>query len=102
MSMTRREMIKLSAAAFAAGALNIPFAGRADASEEPIEVDKWVKGSLSVLRYRVRGLCGSQEGPSGRYQRQSPGRDQFRVPMRQGVQRLYEHVPPGPAEVSVG
>jgi nitrate reductase NapA len=45
MSMTRREMIKLSAAAFAAGALNIPFAGSAGASEGSIEVDKWVKGA---------------------------------------------------------
>ncbi len=43
--MTRREMIKLSAAAFAAGALNIPFAGRAAASDDAVEVDKWIKGT---------------------------------------------------------
>jgi nitrate reductase NapA len=45
MSMTRRELIKLSAAAFAAGALNIPFAGRSAASEDAVEVDKWIKGT---------------------------------------------------------
>jgi nitrate reductase NapA len=45
MSMTRRELIKLSAAAFAASALNIPFARSAGASEEAVEVDKWIKGA---------------------------------------------------------
>lgn len=45
MSMTRRELIKLSAAAFAAGTLNIPFAGRAGASEDAVDVDKWIKGA---------------------------------------------------------
>lgn len=44
MNITRREMIKLSAAAFAASALNIPFAKSALAQEE-IEVDKWIKGA---------------------------------------------------------
>lgn len=44
MNISRREMIKLSAAAFAASALNIPFAKSAFAEEE-IEVDKWIKGT---------------------------------------------------------
>lgn len=44
MKISRREMIKLSAAAFAASALNIPFAKSASAQEE-IEVDKWIKGT---------------------------------------------------------
>jgi nitrate reductase NapA len=44
MNMTRREMIKLSAAAFAASALNIPFAGVAGAADD-IVVDKWIKGT---------------------------------------------------------
>ncbi len=33
MNMTRREMIKLSSAAFAAAALNIPFSNQARAEE---------------------------------------------------------------------
>ncbi len=72
MSMTRRELIKLSAAAFAAGALNIPFAGRADASEDPIEVDKWVKGAcrfcgtgcgvyVGVRKGQVAGIRGNPQ-----------------------------------------
>ena len=72
MSMTRREMIKLSAAAFAAGALNIPFAGCADASEDPIEVDKWVKGTcrfcgtgcgvyVGVRKGQVAGIRGNPQ-----------------------------------------
>lgn len=44
MTMTRREMIKLSAAAFAAGALNIPF-GNNEAQAQDIEVDEWIKGA---------------------------------------------------------
>ena len=44
MNISRREMIKLSAAAFGASALNIPFAKSALA-EEQIEVDKWIKGT---------------------------------------------------------
>jgi nitrate reductase NapA len=51
-------MIKLSAATFAAGVLNIPFAGRADASEEAILVDKWIKG---VCRFCGTG-CGVYVG----------------------------------------
>lgn len=72
MSMTRREMIKLSAAAFAAGALNIPFARRADASDDRIEVDKWVKGAcrfcgtgcgvyVGVRKGQVVGVRGNPE-----------------------------------------
>jgi len=45
MDITRRELIKLSAAAFAAASLNIPFAREADAADDVIEVDKWVKGT---------------------------------------------------------
>ncbi len=45
MNLTRREMIKLTAAGFAASALNIPFAGSAVASEEAVDVDKWIKGT---------------------------------------------------------
>ena len=45
MRMTRREMIKLSAAAFAAGALNIPFAKPAEAQGDEVVVDKWIKGA---------------------------------------------------------
>jgi nitrate reductase (cytochrome) len=46
MNVTRREMIKLSAAAFAAGTLNIPFAKSAAAQgEQDVVVDKWIKGA---------------------------------------------------------
>ncbi|MEW6138506.1 MAG: molybdopterin-dependent oxidoreductase [Thermodesulfobacteriota bacterium] len=62
MSVTRREMIKLSAAAFAAAALNIPFAGRTEATgEDQIEVDKWVKGAC---RFCGTG-CGVYIGVRG-------------------------------------
>ncbi|MFC1836553.1 molybdopterin oxidoreductase family protein [Thermodesulfobacteriota bacterium] len=44
MTITRREMIKLSAAAFTAAALNIPFAKDTIAGDV-VEVDKWVKGA---------------------------------------------------------
>ncbi len=44
MNISRREMIKLSAAGFAAAALNIPFAKPVSAQED-IEVDKWIKGT---------------------------------------------------------
>ena len=44
MELTRREMIKMSAAAFAAAALNIPFPGGSSADED-IVVDKWIKGT---------------------------------------------------------
>jgi nitrate reductase (cytochrome) len=72
MSMTRREMIKLSAAAFAAGVLQIPFAGGADASGDAIEVDKWVKATcrfcgtgcgvyVGVRQGQVVGVRGNPE-----------------------------------------
>jgi nitrate reductase NapA len=44
MNVTRREMIKLSAAAFAASALNIPFAKSVEAGDRVV-VDKWIKGA---------------------------------------------------------
>jgi nitrate reductase NapA len=60
MELTRREMIKLSAAAFAASALNIPFAGQAHADDE-IVVDKWIKGTC---RFCGTG-CGVYIGVRG-------------------------------------
>lgn len=59
MSMTRREMIKLSAAAFTAAALNIPFARPSEGQE--IEVDKWIKGAC---RFCGTG-CGVYMGVRG-------------------------------------
>jgi nitrate reductase NapA len=45
MNINRREMIKISAAAFAAAALNVPFSASArTGADEPV-VDKWVKGA---------------------------------------------------------
>ncbi len=72
MNMTRREMIKLSAAAFAAGALNIPVDRDAGAAGDRIEVDKWVKGScrfcgtgcgvyIGVRQGKVVGVRGNPE-----------------------------------------
>jgi len=69
--MTRREMIKLSSAAFTAAALNIPFAHSADAADK-IEVDKWVKGAcrfcgtgcgvyVGVRKGKVVGVRGNPE-----------------------------------------
>ncbi len=69
MKITRREMIKLSAAAFAASALNIPFAKPAAAQDE-IEVDKWIKGTcrfcgtgcgvfVGVRNGRIVGIRGN-------------------------------------------
>ncbi|MFH0822339.1 MAG: nitrate reductase [Pseudomonadota bacterium] len=71
MDLTRRELIKMSAAAFAAAALNIPFRGTAGA-EEDIEVDKWIKGAcrfcgtgcgvyLGVRGGKVVGIRGNPE-----------------------------------------
>ncbi len=60
MNMTRREMIKLSTAAFAAAALNIPFSNQARA-EENIVVDKWIKGAC---RFCGTG-CGVYVGVRG-------------------------------------
>ena len=62
MSMTRREMIKLSAAAFAAATLNIPFAGAASGSEEAIEVDKWVKGACRFCGTGCGVYVGVKDG----------------------------------------
>ncbi|MBI5570118.1 MAG: nitrate reductase [Desulfomonile tiedjei] len=61
MNITRREMIKLSAAAFAASALNIPFAPSAGASGDQIEVDQWIKGTC---RFCGTG-CGVYIGVRG-------------------------------------
>jgi nitrate reductase NapA len=44
MDLTRREMIKMSAAGFAAAALNISLPTTSAANEE-IVVDKWIKGT---------------------------------------------------------
>ncbi|MDQ7785123.1 MAG: nitrate reductase [Desulfomonilaceae bacterium] len=73
MNMTRRDMIKLSAAAFAAGALNIPFSGRADAAGgDAVEVDRWIKGAcrfcgtgcgvyVGVRDGKIAGIRGNPE-----------------------------------------
>lgn len=44
MNLTRREMIKLSAAGFAAAALNISLPGKSS-GDDGIVVDKWIKGT---------------------------------------------------------
>ncbi len=72
MNITRREMIKLSAASFAAAALNIPVNGKAQAQDQPIEVDKWIKGAcrfcgtgcgvyLGVRNGKIVGIRGNPE-----------------------------------------
>ena len=72
MNVTRREMIKMSAAAFAASALNIPFSKTAVAADDVIEVDKWVKGAcrfcgtgcglyVGVKNGKVVGIRGNPE-----------------------------------------
>ncbi len=73
MNMTRRDMIKLSAAAFAAGALNIPFSGRANAAGgDAVEVDEWIKGAcrfcgtgcgvyVGVRNGQVAGIRGNPQ-----------------------------------------
>ncbi|MBM4328234.1 MAG: nitrate reductase [Deltaproteobacteria bacterium] len=72
MRMTRREMIKLSAAAFAAGALNIPFADSAEAQGDDVVVDEWIKGAcrfcgtgcgvyIGVRGGKVVGIRGNPE-----------------------------------------
>lgn len=61
MSMTRREMIKLSAAGFAAAALNIPFPVASSASDDVVDVDKWIKGTC---RFCGTG-CGVYVGVKG-------------------------------------
>lgn len=62
MSISRREMIKLSAAAFAAGALNIPFPKDADAQGDNIEVDKWIKGACRFCGTGCGVYIGVRDG----------------------------------------
>ena len=62
MNLTRREMIKMSAAAFAAGALNIPFTKSADAGDETIVVDKWIKGACRFCGTGCGVLVGVSDG----------------------------------------
>ena len=74
MNMTRREMIKLSAAAFAASAVGIPFAGSLRAGEQDVVVDKWIKGACRFcgtgcgIFLGVRGgkLVGIRGNPKAR------------------------------------
>lgn len=61
MNITRREMIKLSAAAFAASALNIPFAGMAEASDD-IVVDQWIKGTCRFCGTGCGVYVGVRDG----------------------------------------
>ncbi|MEW6347894.1 MAG: nitrate reductase [Thermodesulfobacteriota bacterium] len=61
MNITRREMIKLSTAAFAAAALNIPFSNQARA-EENIVVDKWIKGACRFCGTGCGVYIGVREG----------------------------------------
>ena len=71
MKVTRRELIKLSAAAFAASAMNIPFPKKSDAQK--IEVDEWIKGAcrfcgtgcgvyVGVRNGQVVGIRGNPKG----------------------------------------
>jgi nitrate reductase NapA len=60
MNVTRREMIKLSAAAFAASALNIPFPKKSDAQK--IEVDKWIKGACRFCGTGCGVYVGIRDG----------------------------------------
>lgn len=63
MNMTRREMIKMSAAAFAAGALNIPFAGSAGAAAgDAVEVDEWIKGACRFCGTGCGVYVGVRDG----------------------------------------
>ncbi len=61
MDISRREMIKLSAAAFAASALNISFPNPALADGE-IEVDKWIKGTCRFCGTGCGIYAGVREG----------------------------------------
>jgi len=61
MDISRREMIKLSAASFAASALNIPFANPALASDE-IVVDKWIKGTCRFCGTGCGIYAGVRDG----------------------------------------
>ena len=62
MNLTRREMIKFSAAAFAASALNIPFAVPAHASDDRIEVDRWIKGTCRFCGTGCGVYIGVRDG----------------------------------------
>lgn len=75
MAMTRREMIKMSAAAFAASAVGIPFAGSLRAGPEDVLVDKWIKGAcrfcgtgcgifLGVRDGQLVGIRGNPKAPT--------------------------------------
>ncbi len=75
MAMTRREMIKMSAAAFAAGALGIPFPRITSAGEQDVVVDEWIKGAcrfcgtgcgifLGVRNGKLVGIRGNPKAPT--------------------------------------
>ncbi len=75
MDITRRDMIKLSAATFAASALNIPFAGALKAGEGDVVVDKWIKGAcrfcgtgcgifIGVRGGKAVGIRGNPKAPT--------------------------------------
>jgi nitrate reductase NapA len=61
MDISRREMIKLSAAAFAASALNISFPNSPLADDE-IVVDKWIKGTCRFCGTGCGIYAGVREG----------------------------------------
>ncbi len=62
MDLTRRELIKLSAAAFAAGALDIAFPSALKASEEAVDVDKWIKGTCRFCGTGCGVYIGVRDG----------------------------------------
>jgi nitrate reductase NapA len=62
MNMTRREMIKLSAATFAAAALNIPLSKEASAAGDSIVVDKWIKGTCRFCGTGCGVYIGVRDG----------------------------------------
>ncbi len=75
MDVTRRELIKLSAAAFAAGALNIPLPNHLLAGERNVVVDKWIKGACrfcgtgcgifaGVRNGKMVGIRGNPKAPT--------------------------------------
>ncbi len=93
MKITRREMIKLSAAAFAASALNIPFV-RPAAAQDEIEVDRWIKGTcrfcgtgcgvfVGVRNGRIVGIRGNPKAATN-----------FGFLCVKRLQGLHKHVPP--------
>ncbi len=62
MDITRRELIKLSAAAFAASALNIPLPGHLSAGERDVVVDKWIKGACRFCGTGCGIFAGVRDG----------------------------------------